>query len=203
MLLRDSGLVACLGHVDRGLVELLARQRALFEQLLAALVDLLLGIERFLRLLRVSLGLLNFFGKAGRCGRLVRGLGLIQCTLRILCGRAEVPIFEHCQQLALMHAAAALHQELCDRSADLGHNGRLLAGKQNRFRADRVFDRGFFHRRDLNRNFRFCIALIAGATGEKQQRKHGRVDGQLARGAGQGTGMTLKSDGEFGVVHSG
>src|SRR4029077_11561392 len=95
MLLRDRALVARRDDVNARLVEFFPRQRALIEKLLAALENFFLGVEGLLRLLRVGLGLLNFFWKAGACGGFIRGLLLLIGTLCVLYGGGQVAILQH------------------------------------------------------------------------------------------------------------
>ncbi len=155
-------LRAC-GHIDPRLVEFFPRQRPLIEELLAALEDLFLRIERLLRLLRVGLGLPDFLRQTGGGRSFVAGLGLLVAAFVFLCGGTQIAVFQHGQQLSLANRAAALHQKLLHRSADLGHDRGLLPRKQNRLRVDRVLNRGFFYGGDLHRDRRFLVALVGRA----------------------------------------
>ena len=71
MLLGDRVLVAGLRDIHSRLVEFFSGQRALIEELLAALKDFLLRVERLLGLLRVGFGFLDFFRQTGRGGGFV------------------------------------------------------------------------------------------------------------------------------------
>jgi hypothetical protein len=68
------------------LVEFLAGQGTLVEELLTALENLLLRIECLLRLLRIGLGFLDFFRQAGLGGGFVSGLSLIVGASSVLSG---------------------------------------------------------------------------------------------------------------------
>src|SRR5579864_4243327 len=124
MLLGDGSLVARLGYVDSRLVEVFPWKCALSKQQLATLKDLFLSIKHLLGLLCIGLRLADFLGKTGARCSFVGGLRLLVATFIFLCSRAQVAILEHRQQLPLMNRAAALHQKLSDRSADLGNNRR-------------------------------------------------------------------------------
>src|ERR1700722_1384627 len=108
MLFGNRMLVTRLRDIDSRLVEFFARQRSLLEELLPALINLLLGIERLLGLLRFGFGFLDFLGQAAARWGLVRRLCLIVSAFILLSRRCQVAIFQHRQQLALMHVAATI-----------------------------------------------------------------------------------------------
>src|ERR1700687_1449839 len=84
MTLRKFVLIFCLSQSDSGLIEVLARERALLIEILTAVVKLLLGLQRPLRCLRITLRLLDLFRQSGGgCDR-IRGLRLIVSPLVVL-----------------------------------------------------------------------------------------------------------------------
>ena len=161
-------LIASLHDFDAGLVQFLSRQSSFFIKLLAALVHLLLRVERLFRLLCIRFRLLHFFRQSSGGCSCVSGLGLVKGSLVFLRGRAQIPIFENRQQLSLVHGTAALDQKLLHRSADLRNNCRLLPGKKNRLGLDDVLNRRLFYRRHLHAHGWRRIAFILGAGGQQQ-----------------------------------
>ena len=111
MFLGDCVLVARRGDIHARLVEFLARQRALLEELLAALENFFLGVECLLGLLRVGFGLLDLFRQAGCGGGLVSGLRLIVGAPCVLRRGRQVAILEHGQQFSLVNAGCRASPE--------------------------------------------------------------------------------------------
>ncbi len=68
-----------------------------------------------------------------------------------------------------MNRAAAFHQEFPHRGADPGNDGGLLAGKQNRLRADGVLNRRLFDGSDLHRDRWFAGGFVGGAAHREKQ----------------------------------
>ena len=163
MLLRDLILISRVGQIYSSLVQFLPRHRPLLVEFLPAAVDFLLGGEKFLRGLRVQLGLLNFLRQVGDSGSFERGFGLAIRSLILLGRRRQVAILKHGQQLTFVHTIAALDVEHLDRRADFGRNRRLLQREQNRFRRDRMLNGLSFDRRHLHGNGNFLFARILGA----------------------------------------
>ena len=122
--------MACAQRNTRG-VQFLARQRSLLEQNLPAVVDLLLGVVSFLRGFYIELGLLPLLRQRGLCFQSVSGLGLLVGAFVLHFGGRKVPVLQHGQQLAAMHAAAAVHVKLFHRRDDFGRDGGLIAGEEN------------------------------------------------------------------------
>src|SRR5215472_13157114 len=129
MLLGNFELVAGLGEGDAGSVQLFSGQRSLFEEFLAALVDGLLGLESLLGGLEIQSRFLNFLGETGGSGDLVSCLGLLIGTASVLGSSREVAVFQHSQQLSLVHFAATFHIEGLNRCTDLGDDGGPLQWK--------------------------------------------------------------------------
>src|SRR5580693_2798892 len=172
MLSGNRILIAGLRHVDSRLVELFPWEGSLIEELLAALEDLFLCFQGLLSLLRVGLGLLDFLGKTRAGGGFVGGLSLLVASFVFLCRGAQVAVLENGQQLALANRAAAPDKKLPHRSADLWHNRRLLLGKKNGLRRDRMLDRSFFDGRNLYGDYWLSVALVGRASRGNQQTRH-------------------------------
>ena len=152
-------------EIHAGLIEFFARQRALIEKLLAALIDFLLRIQRLLGLLRVRLCLLDFFRQIGGGGRLVSRLGLIVSAFCVLRCGGEIAVLQHREQFSFAHRAAALHQKFLYWSADLRHDGGLLPREQNCLCVDNVLNLSFLYRDNLHGDCRFLVALVRRAAG--------------------------------------
>ena len=168
MLLRDFVLVARVGQVHSGLIEFLARHRALLKKFLPAVVDFLLRGKEFFGGLRVELGLLNFLGQVGNRGGLVGGLGLIVGAFVLLGRGREVAVLKHRQQLAFVYPAAAFDVESFDRRADLGSDGRLLQREENGFGRDCALNGFLLDGDHLYRNCGFFLAGILGAAQQEE-----------------------------------
>ena len=138
---RKVDLIAGLSEADRGLVQVLSRQRTLTVELLAALVEPLLRIEAFARSLDVEPGFLDCLRQAGTDGRLITRLCLLIHASVFSRSRVEVPILKERQQLAFAYAIAAVHIKLSHRSGDLGCDDRLPQCSQNSLSRDDALDR--------------------------------------------------------------
>src|SRR5947208_10535623 len=108
MPLRDLILIAGVGEVHAGLVQLFARQSALLKQVLATIKYFLLGVELLIGGLCFELRLLNFLWQVrGRGGGILR-LGLIVRAFILLCGGGEVSVLKHGEQLPDTYVAPAI-----------------------------------------------------------------------------------------------
>src|SRR5579864_7439336 len=125
MFLRDFVLIARIGKIHASLVQLLAWQRALREQLLAAVIDFLLGSELLLGSFLIELRLLQLLRQIRRSRSSVRGLSLVVSAFRVLLGGSKIAVFKHCQQLPRSNPASSIHQKLLYWRADLRHQCRL------------------------------------------------------------------------------
>ena len=108
-----------------GLVEVLARERALLVEILTAVVKLLLSFQRYLRRLRIPLRLLDLFRQSGGGRDRIRGLRLVVRSLIVLSSGSQVAILQGREQLPGMNLAAAIDIERFNRRADLRNNRRL------------------------------------------------------------------------------
>ncbi len=162
MALRKFVLIFCLSERDRSLIEILARERALFVEILTAVIKLLLGFQCYLRRLRIALRLLDLFRQSG-CGRdRIRGLRLIVCSLIVLSGGGQVAILQRGEQLSGTNFTAAIDIERFDRRADLRNNRRLRERVQDGFGRHCLLDGRLLDRNRLNADRRLR-RLFGGA----------------------------------------
>ena len=162
MALRKFILIFCLSQSDSGLIEVLARKRALRVEILTAVVKLLFSFERYLRCLRITLRLLDLFRQSGGGRDRIRGLRLIVCSLIVLSGGGQVAILQRSEQLSGMNLAAAIDIERFDRRADLRNNRRLRERVQDGFGRHCLLDGRLLGRNHLNADRRLR-RLFGGA----------------------------------------
>src|SRR3979411_1241775 len=103
MALRKFVLIFCLSESDFGLIEVLARERALLVEILTAVVKLLLSFQRYLRRLRIALRLLDLFRQSGSGRDRIRGLRLIVRSLVVLSRGGQVAILQCGEELACVN----------------------------------------------------------------------------------------------------
>ena len=171
VVLRNFVLSSCLGETDGSLIEIFARQGALLVEILTAVVELLFGLQRQLRRLRVALCFLNLFRQSGRGRDRVGGLRLIVGSLIVLSGGGQVAAFQFGEQLSFMNLAAAIHVERFDRRADLGNNRRLRQRKQNGFGRHRLLDGRLLDRNHLNADRRLRLACPWSSPAQTQEQE--------------------------------
>ena len=163
MFLCDMVLAARLHEIDRRLVQVLTRQRALFVEFLAAVIYVLRRVQRLFRNLRIQFCLLDFFRQTGCSRGFIRGLGLIIGALVFLGGGSQIPVLQNRQQLALAYTAATFHVERFHWRAYFGYECRLLQWKQDRLRGHGTLDRLLFDQSYLHAHRGFLSAGFRAA----------------------------------------
>ena len=96
MLIGQLCLGSCLNQCDRSLIQIFAREGALFEEIFAAVVELLLCVQRFVCRFGISFSFRQILGESSAGSCIVRSLGLIEGSFVVGECCRHVPVFQHC-----------------------------------------------------------------------------------------------------------
>src|SRR5450755_2274396 len=171
MLLRGLGLAARLDVRYLGIVDQLAREGALLEELLAAFEDFFRGVHGLFAGLRVGLRFHNLLGNGRGGGAAVVGFSLVELPPAFLSRGGQVAIFEHGQQLSLAHMIATIHVEAAHGGADLRHHRSLISRIENSIGLNHAADGFGPHFGGLHGGYRlgFLFLFLRASYGHKQQ----------------------------------
>src|SRR4029077_17185918 len=151
------------------LVQFLSWQSSLLKEVLAAVVQLLLSIERLLGRFGIKFRLAHFFRKGGDGRACICRLGLRQAPFVFLLRCGQVTVLKYSQQLPGFNPAAAVHGETLHGCTDLGCDGGLLERKQDRLCADDFLQRSLSDFSDLDADHWPCFLLRFRACADQAQ----------------------------------